>query len=166
MPASACRGSDGRAATCRSVAGQPAPMQLQNPMTESENPTSHTVPSNLPTSPSSFSLEKYSRERLESVPQRLPDAAEQLQGAWRRPRRHLLRRLRRFRSDRGHSVFRPFATATAQCADSLHGGGAHQKKDCGGIVPSVSDWLSRIRPEAWMSRRSVFADPERQGGDR
>jgi len=28
----------------------------------------------------------------------------------------------------------------------------HIKEDCGGIVPSVSDWLSRIRPEAWMSR--------------
>jgi hypothetical protein len=28
----------------------------------------------------------------------------------------------------------------------------HIKEDCGGIVPSVCDWLSRIRPEAWMSR--------------
>ena len=28
----------------------------------------------------------------------------------------------------------------------------HIKEDCGGIVPSVSDWLSRIRPEPWMSR--------------
>ena len=28
----------------------------------------------------------------------------------------------------------------------------HIKEDCGGIVPSVSDWLSRIRPESWMSR--------------
>jgi hypothetical protein len=28
----------------------------------------------------------------------------------------------------------------------------HIKEDCGGIVPSVSDWLSRIRPETWMSR--------------
>jgi hypothetical protein len=28
----------------------------------------------------------------------------------------------------------------------------HVKEDCGGIVPSVSDWLSRIRPESWMSR--------------
>ncbi len=25
-------------------------------------------------------------------------------------------------------------------------------QDCGGIVPSVADWLSRIRPETWMSR--------------
>jgi len=28
----------------------------------------------------------------------------------------------------------------------------HIKEDCGGIVPSVSDWLSRIRSEPWMSR--------------
>ena len=28
----------------------------------------------------------------------------------------------------------------------------HIKEDCGGIVPSVSDWLSRIRSETWMSR--------------
>lgn len=28
----------------------------------------------------------------------------------------------------------------------------HIKEDCGGIVPSVSDWLSRIRAETWMSR--------------
>jgi hypothetical protein len=28
----------------------------------------------------------------------------------------------------------------------------HIKEDCGGVVPSVSDWLSRIRPEGWMSR--------------
>jgi hypothetical protein len=26
----------------------------------------------------------------------------------------------------------------------------------GGIVPSVSDWLSRIRPETWMSRGYSF----------
>lgn len=28
----------------------------------------------------------------------------------------------------------------------------HIQEDCGGIVPSVSDWLSRIQPEMWMSR--------------
>jgi hypothetical protein len=28
----------------------------------------------------------------------------------------------------------------------------HVREDCGGIVPTVSDWLSRIRPETWMSR--------------
>jgi hypothetical protein len=28
----------------------------------------------------------------------------------------------------------------------------HIMEDCGGIVPSLSDWLSRIPPETWMSR--------------
>ena len=28
----------------------------------------------------------------------------------------------------------------------------HIKEDCGGIVPSVSDWLSRLNPIPWMSR--------------
>ena len=37
----------------------------------------------------------------------------------------------------------------------------HIKEDCGGIVPSVSDWLSRIRPESWMSRGYSLPDSER-----
>jgi hypothetical protein len=28
----------------------------------------------------------------------------------------------------------------------------HVKEDCGGRIPSVSDWLSQITPAAWMSR--------------
>lgn len=28
----------------------------------------------------------------------------------------------------------------------------HIEEDCGGIVPTVSDWLSRIPAESWMSR--------------
>lgn len=28
----------------------------------------------------------------------------------------------------------------------------HIQEDCGGIVPSVADWLARIPAEAWMSR--------------
>jgi hypothetical protein len=28
----------------------------------------------------------------------------------------------------------------------------HIKEDCGGRIPSVSDWLSQIRPAVWMSR--------------
>jgi hypothetical protein len=28
----------------------------------------------------------------------------------------------------------------------------HIKEDCGGIVPTVADWLGRIPPETWMSR--------------
>jgi hypothetical protein len=37
----------------------------------------------------------------------------------------------------------------------------HIKEDCGGIVPSVSDWLSRIRPETWMSRGYSLAVADR-----
>ena len=64
-----------------SVAGKPAHLQLENPMTESENPRSHTLSSDVPTSTSSFSLEKYYRERLENVRQHLPEAAKQLKDA-------------------------------------------------------------------------------------
>ena len=42
----------------------------------------------------------------------------------------------------------------------------HIKEDCGGIVPSVSDWLSRIRPEAWMSRGYSLPDVDRPKRDR
>jgi hypothetical protein len=41
----------------------------------------------------------------------------------------------------------------------------HVKEDCGGIVPSVSDWLSRIRMEAWMSRSYSLPNPDREGSD-
>ena len=33
----------------------------------------------------------------------------------------------------------------------------HIKEDCGGIVPSLSDWLGRIPRESWMSRGYVDA---------
>lgn len=41
----------------------------------------------------------------------------------------------------------------------------HIKEDCGGFVPSLSDWLSRIRPESWMSRGYALPD-EGKGGSR
>lgn len=28
----------------------------------------------------------------------------------------------------------------------------HIKEDCGGRIPTVSDWLSQIKPAVWMSR--------------
>jgi len=28
----------------------------------------------------------------------------------------------------------------------------HIQEDCGGVVPSVADWLSRLKRETWMSR--------------
>src|SRR5258708_36989625 len=37
----------------------------------------------------------------------------------------------------------------------------HIKEDCGGIVPSVSDWLWRIRPEPWMSRGGTIPPTDR-----
>jgi len=33
-------------------------------------------------------------------------------------------------------------------------GEQHVKEDCGGKIPSVQDWLSRIQPEMWMSPRT------------
>lgn len=44
---------------------------------------------------------------------------------------------------------------------------AHIKEDCGGIVPTVADWLSRIRPESWMSRgyRLPVAQADERRGD-
>ena len=38
----------------------------------------------------------------------------------------------------------------------------HIKEDCGGIVPTVSDWLPRIPPEAWMSRGYVLPYRDRE----
>jgi hypothetical protein len=37
----------------------------------------------------------------------------------------------------------------------------HIKEDCGGIVPTVSDWLSRIPRETWMSRGYHSPDGEK-----
>ncbi len=31
-------------------------------------------------------------------------------------------------------------------------GEQHVREDCGGIIPTVSDWFRNIRPETWMSR--------------
>jgi hypothetical protein len=31
-------------------------------------------------------------------------------------------------------------------------GERHVREDMGGLIPSVSDWLSRIRFEPWMNR--------------
>jgi hypothetical protein len=28
----------------------------------------------------------------------------------------------------------------------------HIREDCGGRIPTIADWLSRIAPEVWMSR--------------
>lgn len=31
-------------------------------------------------------------------------------------------------------------------------GEQHVKEDCGGIIPSVTDWLRCIKPERWMNK--------------
>jgi hypothetical protein len=38
----------------------------------------------------------------------------------------------------------------------------HVLEDCGGRVPSVSDWLSRIQPEPWMARATRVAHGTRE----
>lgn len=41
----------------------------------------------------------------------------------------------------------------------------HIKEDCGGFIPSVSDWFRNIRVEPWMSRGYKVgpAQPPREG---
>lgn len=38
----------------------------------------------------------------------------------------------------------------------------HIKEDCGGRIPTVSDWFRNIRPEPWMSR-GYQVDPSELG---
>lgn len=38
-------------------------------------------------------------------------------------------------------------------------GERHVREDCGGIIPTVSDWLSRIPMESWMNRS--YGDAQR-----
>lgn len=42
-------------------------------------------------------------------------------------------------------------------------GEQHVKEDCGGIVPSVSDWFRNIKGEVWMSRGYVLQKEESDG---
>lgn len=46
-------------------------------------------------------------------------------------------------------------------------GEQHVKEDCGGLIPTVADWLGQITPKSWMSRggyRSEEKDYERNAG--
>lgn len=36
----------------------------------------------------------------------------------------------------------------------------HIKEDCGGRIPTVADWLSKIRVESWMNRGYVMSEKE------
>lgn len=38
----------------------------------------------------------------------------------------------------------------------------HVMEDCGGVVPTVGDWLLRIEPASWMSRGYGVSDLLRQ----
>lgn len=42
----------------------------------------------------------------------------------------------------------------------------HIMEDCGGRVPTVADWLSRIQPEPWMARATNTRHGHRTRGGR
>lgn len=45
-------------------------------------------------------------------------------------------------------------------------GEQHVREDCGGRIPTVADWLSRIQPEPWMSKPfNVVRGRGGEGGD-
>ncbi len=35
----------------------------------------------------------------------------------------------------------------------------HVMEDCGGRIPTVSDWLRNLKPESWMSRGYLIENP-------
>ena len=39
-------------------------------------------------------------------------------------------------------------------------GEQHVKEDCGGRIPTVSDWFRNIKPEVWMSRGYTLVKAE------
>ena len=41
-------------------------------------------------------------------------------------------------------------------------GEQHVMEDCGGKIPSIADWLSRIRPEPWMARATKIGHRTRR----
>lgn len=41
-------------------------------------------------------------------------------------------------------------------------GEQHVMEDCGGRVPSLSDWLSQITPKKWMARASTVSNGTRR----
>lgn len=44
-------------------------------------------------------------------------------------------------------------------------GEQHVKEDCGGRIPTVSDWFRNIKREGWMSRGYVLEKDESAEGD-
>jgi hypothetical protein len=43
-------------------------------------------------------------------------------------------------------------------------GEQHVLEDCGGRIPSLCEWLSRIQPEPWMARATLVGHRTRGGG--
>lgn len=44
-------------------------------------------------------------------------------------------------------------------------GEQHVKEDCGGRIPSMCDWLGRIKPESWMATGHIDHEPAKIGSD-
>lgn len=42
--------------------------------------------------------------------------------------------------------------SAGKCVPVRYIGEQHVLEDCGGRIPTLADWLSRIRPEPWMAR--------------
>ena len=45
-------------------------------------------------------------------------------------------------------------------------GEQHVKEDCGGRIPTVSDWFRNIRPEVWMSKGYELSEQDLQAMER
>jgi hypothetical protein len=45
-------------------------------------------------------------------------------------------------------------------------GEQHVQEDCGGRIPSLYEWLSRIQPEGWMARGTRVGHRNRRGEPR
>lgn len=45
-------------------------------------------------------------------------------------------------------------------------GEQHVLEDCGGRIPNLADWLSRIQPEIWMSHGTLTLGHFQQGENR
>lgn len=43
-------------------------------------------------------------------------------------------------------------------------GEQHVREDCGGRIPTLADWLSRIQPAAWMGRAEKLSERLDPGG--
>ena len=42
-------------------------------------------------------------------------------------------------------------------------GEQHVMEDCGGKIPNIADWFSRIQPEIWMSKGTLILEDSKEG---